>query len=185
MKRCALLLWTLVTVCAVLVGCSPRAQPISPPPYPPPVTPTLPAAMGSVTGTITLQGRMNHEDVSVTIGELPPVMTDSDGAFAVLNSVPEGQHHVRAEKPGYLSAEGKVTIVGSQGEALPAISLPAGDLNQDGAVNLFDLVLISNLFGNQDLESLRSDLNADGAVNLFDLVLVGNNLDQSGPIPFE
>lgn len=185
MKRCVLLLWTLVAVCAVLLGCSPRAQPISPPPYPPPVTPTVLAAMGSVTGRIMLQGRTNHEGVSVTIGELPPVMTDADGAFAVLNSVPEGQQHIKAEKPGYLGAEGDVTIIGSQSKTLPAISLTAGDLNQDGSVNLFDLVLISNLFGNQDVESLRSDLNADGAVNLFDLVLVGNSLDQIGPIPFE
>ena len=45
--------------------------------------------------------------------------------------------------------------------------------------------LISNLFGNQVMESLRSDLNGDGAVNLFDLVLVGNSLDQTGPIRFE
>ena len=141
--------------------------------------------MGSVSGIITLQGRTNHEGVSVTIGQLPPVMTGSDGTYAVLNGVPEGQHRVKAEKPGYLSAEGDVTIDGPQSKELPAVSLPAGDLNQDGAVNLFDLVLISNLFGNQDLESLRSDLNADGAVNLFDLVLVGNNLNQSGPIPIE
>jgi hypothetical protein len=142
--------------------------------------------MGSVTGKVMLQGRMNHQGIAITIGQLPPATTNAEGSYAVLGSVPKGQHVIKAEKTGYLRAMGHVEIRDdATTETMPPVTLLAGDLNGDDAINLFDLVLISALFGNQDTESLLSDLNADGAVNLFDLVLVGNNLDKSGPIPFE
>jgi hypothetical protein len=180
------LLLSVLLIGALISGCAPQAQPISPPPYPPPVTPTTAVSLGSVTGSILLQGRVNHEGVTVSIAELPPVTTNSDGTYSIVNSVPRGQHVIKAEKPGYLGATGYVEIgEESATQTMPPVTLLAGDLNADDVINLFDLVLIGTLLGNQDTESLRSDLNADGAVNLFDLVLVGNNLDKSGPVAFE
>lgn len=137
-------------------------------------------------GKVMLQGRTSHAGVTVTIGELAPVTTSSDGTYAVLRGVPKGQHVIKAEKTGYLSAEGYVIIEDeTHTKTMPPITLLAGDLNGDGTINLFDLVLIGTIFGQQDMESLRSDLNGDGMVNLFDLVLVGNNLGRDGPLPFE
>jgi hypothetical protein len=183
-KNCLLLSTLLIG--ALLSACAPQAQPISPPPYPPPVTPTTPMPMGSVTGKVMLQGRMNHQGINITIDELPLATTNTEGNYAVLGSVSSGQHVIKAEKTGYLCARGRVEIRDEAiTETMPPVTLLAGDLNGDDAINLFDLVLISTIFGNQDTESLRSDLNADGVVNLFDLVLVGNNLDRSGPISFE
>jgi hypothetical protein len=129
---------------------------------------------------------MSHQGIQITINDSPLATTNTEGSYAVLGDVPKGQHVIKAEKIGYLSAKGHLEIRDEAIAAtMPPVTLLAGDLNGDDAVNLFDLVLISTIFGNQDTESLRSDLNADGVVNLFDLVLVGNNLDQSGPIPFE
>lgn len=45
------------------------------------------------------------------------------------------------------------------------------DLNTDGVVNILDLVIVANSFGET---SLRADLNADGVVNILDLVIVAN-----------
>ena len=177
----------LAVLCVLLVGCSPQVKSISPPPYPPPGTPVTPAtATGSISGKVILQGRMSHEGVEVTVGELPPAITKPDGSYAVMGIVAPGQYLVAATMPGYLYGQGHVEI-SEVGETkhLPAVTLLAGDLNGDGAVNLFDLVLLSTTLGKLDATSLRSDLNADGAVNLFDLVLVGNNLDRRGPIPLE
>ena len=42
-----------------------------------------------------------------------------------------------------------------------------GDVNKDGVVNVLDLVLVANAFG-----EVEPDLNADGVVNVLDLVLV-------------
>ena len=47
------------------------------------------------------------------------------------------------------------------------------DLNNDGVVNILDLVLVASQFGTTDT---TADLNADGAVNIQDLVMVANAL---------
>ena len=49
-----------------------------------------------------------------------------------------------------------------------SISIPA-DINADGTVNILDLVMVANAFGDQ-----KPDLNGDGTVNILDLVLVAN-----------
>ena len=172
-------------LCVLLVGCSPQVKPISPPPYPPPGTPVTPTtATGSIRGKVILQSRMSHEGVTVTVSKLTPVVTEPDGSYAVTGIVAPGQYLVAATMPGYLSAQGFVEVANvGETKILPAVTLLAGDVNGDGSVSLFDLVLLSSALVKLDAASLRSDLNADGAVNLFDLVLVGNNLDRRGPIP--
>ena len=51
---------------------------------------------------------------------------------------------------------------------LKGASHPA-DLNGDGVVNIQDLVIIANAFGEAE-----PDLNGDGVVNIQDLVIVAN-----------
>jgi len=45
------------------------------------------------------------------------------------------------------------------------------DINNDGLINIFDLVAIASQFG-QSGENLDGDVNGDGTVNIFDLILV-------------
>ena len=49
-----------------------------------------------------------------------------------------------------------------------SVSVPA-DINADGTVNILDLVIVANGFGNAE-----PDLNGDGTVNILDLVIVAN-----------
>ena len=78
--------------------------------------------------------------------------------------------------------------------ALPAIqqqtpvpqTLP-WDINNDGIVDIRDLVLISNDFGAADPTYPKVDVNKDGAVDIIDLLLVashlGESIDRAAPSP--
>ena len=51
------------------------------------------------------------------------------------------------------------------------------DVNDDGVVNIQDLVLVANEIG-QSGENLKGDLNGDGAVNVLDLVIVASHFGE-------
>jgi len=52
-----------------------------------------------------------------------------------------------------------------------------GDINHDGAVNVLDLILVSNQLGwTGPPGSIPEDVNEDGAVNVLDLIVIATNL---------
>ena len=58
------------------------------------------------------------------------------------------------------------------------------DVNQDGTVNIQDLVLVANAIGHPGAAAdgeLNTDINADGTVNILDLVQVANNFGEESP----
>jgi len=59
----------------------------------------------------------------------------------------------------------------------PAPTFPAWDVNKDGQVNIFDLVIVGGQFG-QSGAGLSGDVNGDGKINIFDLVLVGSHFGE-------
>ncbi len=52
------------------------------------------------------------------------------------------------------------------------------DVNEDGVVNILDMVLVASHFG-QTGTSNPTDVNEDGVVNVQDLVLVANEIGAS------
>ena len=53
------------------------------------------------------------------------------------------------------------------------------DVNNDGIVDIHDLLLISNNFGKDDFENPKVDVNKDGQVDIIDLLLVASHLGES------
>ena len=60
------------------------------------------------------------------------------------------------------------------------------DVNQDGTVNIQDLVIVANAIGHPGAadDELKADINADGAVDILDLVQIANDIgDGSAAAP--
>ena len=57
-----------------------------------------------------------------------------------------------------------------------------GDINNDGVVNILDLVVIASELGNQG-QNLTADVNSDGVVNVLDLIFVAGMFDSAAAAP--
>ena len=56
---------------------------------------------------------------------------------------------------------------------------PASDVNQDGQVNIQDLVLVAQYLGGDASSNPQADVNDDGVINILDLVVVAQHLGES------
>ena len=53
---------------------------------------------------------------------------------------------------------------------------PAWDVNQDGQVNVLDLILVAQRLGEDASVNRQADVNGDGIINVLDLIVVAQNL---------
>ena len=74
---------------------------------------------------------------------------------------------------------GKNLAVNTRNGEVVKSSGAAWDVNQDGKVNVSDLVLVSRNLGSRSPSNPRADVNGDGQVNVSDLVLVSRNLGKT------
>ena len=56
---------------------------------------------------------------------------------------------------------------------------PAWDVNQDGLVNVLDLILVAGHLGSDASVNRQSDVNGDGTINVLDLIVVAQNFGES------
>ena len=60
--------------------------------------------------------------------------------------------------------------------ATPSVQeMRASDVNEDGIVNIQDLVIVAQFLGESEPANPRADVNGDGVVNILDLVSVAND----------
>ncbi|MCG3207039.1 MAG: hypothetical protein FOGNACKC_00639 [Anaerolineae bacterium] len=130
-------------------------------------------------GTVALQGRSDHSGVTVTNAEGRQTITLADGSFSIPAS-----NTLNFDYPGFMAARADVTralaaAAADQPVVLQPITLPAGDINADNAIDLLDLgYLAANFLTANGL----ADLNGDGAANIIDLTLLAGNYKLRGPV---
>lgn len=66
-------------------------------------------------------------------------------------------------------------------EVIPEVSIPHAlpwDINNDGVVDLQDLLVVSESFHKETTKNAKVDVNNDGVVNILDLLIVAAHLDE-------
>lgn len=152
----------------------------TPTPTPAPTATGTPGT-GTIASVVMLQGRTNHSGATISVDGTPVATTTADGSFSATGVSP-GIHTVTASHPGYLSAENaSVPVASGVTTTLFNVTLPGGDTDNDGRVNIFDLVRVGVHYGEHPPGDPRADINEDGWVNIFDLTMVGVNYGRTGP----
>jgi hypothetical protein len=107
------------------------------------------------------------------------VTTAPDGRYTVPNAR-AGTYQMLFEFPTYLATRLTNCVTGGGTSfSPPTVTLLAGDLIRDQRIDILDLTKCAGAFGTADP---TADVNGDGIVNIFDLVLIGTNFGQTGPI---
>jgi hypothetical protein len=105
------------------------------------------------------------------------VPVNADGTFSL--TALAGTYTVRAVAVGFLTAQGTATLTGGNTTTLPAITLLAGDIDNNNVINQFDALTIGMSY-NTAIPA-AADLNNDGTINVLDLELLARNYRATGP----
>ncbi len=136
-----------------------------------------------ITGIVTVEGRAedNQAGHAVTalgdLGEEYAETTDETGFF-FLNNLPDDTYLMNANSPGFLAAA--CTSVAHTMDTLTDLAnvqLLAGDIDDDGFIDITDAVAVGSVFGNTEPEI--ADLNIDGIVDILDLILMSANYGET------
>jgi hypothetical protein len=143
---------------------------------------STPSETASVSGQVTLEGRAanNHDGALVVIeGTGLSATTDGVGNFLFTGLSP-GTYDFTADAVGYLPVQCVGRAIVAPETTLTLVELVAGDVNDNGAIDITDAVAIGTAFGNPAANP-AADLNDDGAVNVLDLILMAANFGAGSP----
>ncbi len=115
-------------------------------------------------------GSLNNRSIELEAGASEEVMLEVAGDLFTES----GDYAIRVTATSGTDSTMTAEITTTTTVEIPSPPEPPAtpwDVNGDGSVNVLDLVLVANEFG-QSGESLKGDVNGDGSVNVLDLVVV-------------
>ena len=124
---------------------------------------------------LILQGPSGIGDLAVNYFQAETESASETAPFLTVDTVWQRNQPIVS---GYLAAAWSSSTEGTPGYR-PLTEM--ADLNNDGAVDILDLVLVASQFGMN--ATPVADLNVDGIVNIQDLVLVANLVDGIAAAP--
>ena len=134
----------------------------------------------AVNGQIVLPGGVTAEDVVVNItidGRTISVTPDENGNFS-FSGLRAGDFTVDFQSEGYVQSCMNATLDGAGNHDFGQIELLAGDINQDGAIDIADFTFLSGRYGTQQGEEnyvATADLNKDTVINVQDLAILASH----------
>ncbi len=141
----------------------------------------MPALDGTVTGVV-IASKPVMAGLYDTGGSLvTSIPANPDGSF--LLTAPAGTYSLVAVASGFLTAQGSVTLIGGSTIAQPAVSLAAGDIDNNNVIDQFDAMTIGMAYNTTT--PAAADLNNDRIINVLDLEILARNYRKTGPIPWQ
>ena len=161
---------------------------VPPTPEPPIVVTEEPPVVltGAVSGLASYQNRTDNAGIHVSLlgpGNTELMMADTagDGVFSFAD-LAIGDYQLLLEAPQHIPVLLPVTVANPDEVVQLEAELRAGDVDDNGVIDLLDVTLIGANFGLQTIPEIDNvDLNDDGWVDVRDLSLAGGNLDLAAP----
>jgi hypothetical protein len=149
------------------------------------ITVTAPATDGTVNGRIMAHSSVYNGTKTVTINltdfgavDLDQTVDLGAGGNFTFNVAP-GTYTISATAPGYLKAEGEVTVILGDTVTMTNLVLLAGDIDANDEIDFLD---VASIGANYNLTiPAAADLNGSGRINLLDLQLLAPNYGTVGP----
>ena len=91
-------------------------------------------------------------------------------------TIKDGESYLRLKKVKFGDPKGNEIQIEVVNTTITVSSVPPCDVNANGTVDIFDLILVAQVFGQES--KTRADTNGDGVVNIFDLIVVAQCFGQ-------
>jgi len=140
---------------------------------------------GDIVGAVIVEGRAEDNQAGHSVMALGTSEFEeftNEVGFFFFNNVPDDTYTMVANSAGFLAAtcEGVAHTMDALTE-LVEVQLLAGDIDDDGVIDITDAVAIGAVFGDPSPPEARliPDLNIDGVVDILDLILMSANYEQT------
>jgi len=148
---------------------------------------TVDISVASITGLAKLEKVMesdpepDHSNTVVAVyqgeNQVADATTDASGAYMVNNLVAEAYNIIFTNSSGSWKKTTLPVNLSAGTNNLETVTLYIGDMNQDGSIDILDLLWMAARMGPvHDGESQRADVNNDSSVDILDLLRVAQNI---------